>query len=1102
MLGESPKGNPHIELDFVGSIGDNQSLHNNWELIKRKPPSISLMPQNNKITIRHVFPQWLLIEASAGSGKTHALSRRFTEYLLSEDIVHRRPANLLAITFTKNAAREMKERILSWLKELALEADPGKLAQVRPLLGIEDQAIRALAADMVGRIINEYSDFQVQTIDSFTNRLARASARELGFRPEFQVATDYGELLDYALALMSARIGPGRDQELTAAMGEFLKQLNDGGGTFAWDPQSRMRDRFQTFLKVEAKETGRFEFPDRTRDIESCLAELKTLHDQVLEFAAANGLPAKPKENLLGAIKDKQVDRIIGWKTFHNGETLVIRTGLKKHQREACEQSKEIWGRTGPVVARLAEARAMDKYTPYGLPYGHFKICLRDAKQRQGTYHIDDICQQLSSFISRQNIPEIYLKLGTRIHHYLVDEFQDTDPAQWRSLQPLLDEAMAADGSAFLVGDLKQAIYMFRQADYRTMKRIKQEILGELPRQIIPASVDGNARLSNLPENFRSGQVIVDYAAQIFKQHLPRLIGRGDYSADQTGLTDYDQKPITEKVGQGYVEVRQFPFYSKAAEDGETDQQETLLQEALLEIVRDALGRGYRPQDIAVLAGSNDELESALDWLTQAGIQATSSSGQDIRKRRVVAELLELLAWLDSPINNPAWSGIVRGELLLRAASADGLAWNLKKADTLLVVAGQRSSGAGNLYTSCQEDRDFLPLWEKYFKEIFQLAGFLPAYDLACLALERLKAFDNFPEEAGSLMRLLEAVNRQESEGASSLSEFLESARSSDDTQFQMELPEQLPAVRIMTYYKAKGLGFPLVVNLFRQAGKKKADNYFKKDDGRIVMYGLTDPIAERTAGYPQDLRSLKAEFDLKYEAQELNCLYVACTRAISELYNLVIFPRPKEGEPAAAYAELFPVGHTGKKTENKKVRKKEEPFPVKTGCAPRPPEKGSKPAMPSTRFQEAKLGEYLHQVLEDIDFLPADSRPLVEELLLRHGQMFPLADRQKLLGEMLAFLEDPRINPWFTFKAGRTVHREAEFVDPEGRMVRMDRVVCDPDTVTVLDFKTGPETPAGRRSHQEQVSGYLRTLGLVFPGKSFGGLIVYRDGTVLEVRP
>lgn len=1064
---------------------------------------MKIMSQKKKDISSHEFPQWLLIEASAGSGKTHALSRRYVEYLLSEDIAHRRPANLLAITFTKNAAREMKERILAWLKELALSADPEKLAQIRPLLGIEDPEIKVLAGDMVGQIIANYSDFQVQTIDSFTNRLARASARELGFRPDFKVAMSYGQLLDFALALLSARTGPGRDRELTGAMGEFLKQLNEGGGTFAWDPQPRMREKFQAFLKVEAKETGRFEFPGRTGDIEVCLKELQEIYDEIEQTGISHGLSVRtPDAKLPELIRERRVDDILKRESFHSKHTPLLKGKARGEQADVYQRSMETWGRTGEIAARLTEARAVDKYAPYGLPYGHFKKCLMEAKLRQGTYHLDDICQQLSSFISRQNIPEIYLKLGARIHHYLVDEFQDTDPAQWRSLQPLLEEAMASDGSAFLVGDLKQAIYMFRQADYRTMKQIKQEILGELPRLLLPASVAESAKLESLPKNFRSGQVIVDYAAETFKTNLAGLIKRGDYSSDQTGLTSYEQEPIAEKTEQGYVEVRHFPVSSQAGPEEEGEQPQAPLREALLEIVGDALKRGHRPQDIAVLAGSNDELEQALDWLTQAGIQATSSSGQDIRHRRVVAELLELLGWLDSPIDNLAWAGVVRGELLLRAASADGQAWGREKADVLLVEAGQRSAGAGNLYARCQEDQAFLPLWERYFRELFQLAGFLPAYDLVCLALERLKAFDNFPDEAGSLMRLLEAVNRRESEGSSSLSDFLEAVRNGDDSQFQMELPGELPAVRIMTYYKAKGLGFPLVVNLFRQTGKKRADIYFRKNEDKIVMYGLTEPIAARTAGYPQDLGPLKAEFDLKYEAQELNCLYVACTRAGSELYNLVSFPQPKEGGQTAAYAGLFPAGKKGSKANGPAAAMAKDPLPPRTGCASLPLEKGSKPAWMASRYEEARLGEYLHRVLEDIEFLPLDPRPLVEELLLRHGPMLAGAGPTKLAEELLFLLSQPEILPWFTLKPGRAVHREAEFVDAAGRLVRMDRVVCDPETVTVLDFKTGREILAGSKTHQVQMSGYLRTLGQAFPGKALGGLIVYRDGTVLEVRP
>jgi ATP-dependent exoDNAse (exonuclease V) beta subunit len=839
------------------------------------------------------FPDFLLLEASAGSGKTYALSRRFAEYLLAGDVPDNGLSNMLAITFTRNAAREMNQRIIAWLKDLALGTDPDKTEEMSGRLGLEPQELSRRARAMVERLLEHYSDFQVQTIDSFTQRLAKASARELGFRPDFEVSTSYGELLDLALALMAARIGEGRDRELTSAMDDFLAQLN-GGGRYPWNPQEPMRKWFQQFLAVEAKESGQLDFPDVGGEIDLCLAELQEVYDRVEQLGIEHGLQMGARERLPEQVRERQIDAIIKRQSFHDNHTPLVKGKAKGRDEEAYLRSKSLWGQTREIVARLSAARAVDKCSPFGLPYRHFRKSLDVAKQRQGKHHIDDICRVLSGFLDREVIPEIYLKLGARIRHYMVDEFQDTDPAQWRSLQPLLEEALASGGSAFLVGDIKQAIYMFRKADYRTMRQIKREILGQEERRMVPDSVAGRARIDRLPHNHRSGQVIVDYVSQAFNIRLKDLMGSGAYSPDQTGLTGVDQQALPSQAGRGYVEVRHI---AARPEQGEADAAGEL-RGALVEIVQGALERGFRPQDIAVLAAANQELDLALDWLTQAGVPATSSSGQDVRDRKVVAEIISLLAWLDSPVDNLAWAEVLLGQVLEQAARADGLAWSGDRARQLLQSAA--ALGPGAFYARCREEADFLPLWERYFGRLYRLAGYWPAYDLACLAMELLGVFRNFPQEAGSLVRLLEAANLREGEAGASLRGFLTACREGEQEVFSMELPDNLPAVRIMTYYKAKGLGFPVVVNIFRQGGGKTAKEYFSSRNGRIVMHSINTQMVERTAGTPWDLGPLKEEFDRKFEAQELNCLYVACTRAEAELYNLVVLKSPGQEDPYA----------------------------------------------------------------------------------------------------------------------------------------------------------------------------------------------------------
>ncbi|MDP2807206.1 MAG: UvrD-helicase domain-containing protein, partial [bacterium] len=327
------------------------------------------------------FPHLLLIEASAGSGKTHALSSRFVQFLLSSRIEHHQLPHLLAITFTNNAAREMKQRILSWLKELALGGDQELLKQTAGLLETEPEKIPALAFEVVDRVIEHFSDFQVQTIDSFTNRLAQASARELGFRPDFQVTTSYGELLDYSLALLLKQTG--RDHDLTAVMGRFLELLNASGGSFAWDPQPLMRESFEKFLSIEAKESGCFTFKDRIAERDRCLEIIKDVYQQICGIAREHGFEMKG-DAFASYLEQGNVDKILARSTYHSGHTPMLKGKCPKDKLEVHESTKELWGKLGPVVAGLAAAQAESHYAAYGQPYHHFKQILEQTKRRRG----------------------------------------------------------------------------------------------------------------------------------------------------------------------------------------------------------------------------------------------------------------------------------------------------------------------------------------------------------------------------------------------------------------------------------------------------------------------------------------------------------------------------------------------------------------------------------------------------------------------------------------------------------------------------------------------------------------------------------------------
>jgi ATP-dependent exoDNAse (exonuclease V) beta subunit len=154
-------------------------------------------------------------------------------------------------------------------------------------------------------------------------------------------------------------------------------------------------------------------------------------------------------------------------------------------------------------------------------------------------------------------VPDIYFRLGDRIDHYLIDEFQDTSPIQWTNLRPLIEESLSRGGSFFVVGDTKQAIYGFRDADFRIMKGLEEGW------ERFPSA---EIRVEELRKNYRSGEVLLDFVKRVFQSE-------SEYTetAKLSGLNEFHQDVIADNKGAGYVE---YVLLDKQA-DEEMDEDES-----------------------------------------------------------------------------------------------------------------------------------------------------------------------------------------------------------------------------------------------------------------------------------------------------------------------------------------------------------------------------------------------------------------------------------------------------------------------------------------------------------------------------------------------
>ena len=1016
------------------------------------------------------FPHALLISASAGSGKTYTLTQRYVQFLLSEKVPDNDLSGILAVTFTNNAAKEMKARILAWLKELALDKNCGKMDETLALVSLSREEAHKRAGELVERIINNYSDFHIQTIDSFLARVMSASVDELKLPLKAEITMAYDVLIDLALYSMFARIGKA---DLPAAdVDKFLAVLPKSG-SYPWNPANRVKENFNSFLSQEGKTAGLiksaagdYEALLKTRfktTLKHCEGLIKRFGKEYLKDSAAAAIEAANITDFLAAY------------SF----TFGIFNGVKKKNfPDGWEKDIRL---LSDLVIELTELNAAAYYHPYVGIYDRFKDELERVKRgKTDVIHINDIAKKLSAYINANNVPEIYLKLGERISHFLIDEFQDTNRLQWDVIRPLVEEGLSKQGSLFVVGDIKQAIYMFRNADYKIMRDLLDKAEGkkEEAANLSLEPLGGELKYVNLPVNYRSDGEVLAYVDKLFKDKLkntPSLIGE-----DITELTTYEQHVQPGRVKDGYVKTGVLELEDLDDPEGQKDW--------LLEAVKGAAKR-YPLGEIAILVGKNKRIEPVVEWLTEAGIPVASLSSLDIRKRKVVAELISFLKFLETPSDDLSFADLITGDIFTRLTGLDRQEMQKFVFDSRSPILDPRSS-TNLLYAEFRNHAKYKQYWDNYLDEPFRKVGYLPLYELVSLIYGKLELFENFPEEAAFLSRFLDAACALEAEGVTSPRSFVEYASGEDEDKaavFSIALPEYIDAVRVMTFHKSKGLGFSVVINLMYEEKGQTDPMYFEEKDGAINVYHITKAAAEHCVNLGRVYNDRRTDGNV----QDLNLLYVVSTRARHELYNLVLRKARKTEAKEAKLLDVFENYEQGQPAAHKPEQRKPSAPVAIVSVTDRPEQRFDALKPTYNSFFETAEGELVHAILARFIELPKDLEPALSAAYDELAPAFPFKfDKPKILKSLLSFLNTPEAAPLFAPALGREVLVEAEFIDKTGSLFRMDRVLVDKDSVTIIDFKTGGENTV---KYTAQMKNYLGIISEVY-GKPSKGLLAYVD--------
>jgi ATP-dependent exoDNAse (exonuclease V) beta subunit len=1023
----------------------------------------SVLEKDNELKFPHLF----VLKASAGSGKTYELSRRFVQYLLSDHVPKNKLRNIVAMTFSNNAAKEMRERIILWLKLLAI-GDEETVGRFTGLVSLDGDALQVSANRVLERIFDQYSDFQVKTIDSFMTAIFKASAVDFGYNPEFEILLDNKAMMEYAFHRYLRRVAEGTpDAAMLDSMIGRIGAQKKRGARYLWDPCEELNEEIRRLSRTIASRSQELDTNDASDDLKRLESRMRRLTEGLAEKICGSGLDIRRNSSYFlsdipGLVREGRFFDLVGKKLA----TIPVNKLKKKDEglAGAFEEVIGIWGDFTEMVHDYTVLYALSFFSPYITVYRAFERVVEDAKKTQGTIFIEDIGCCLASYLNMHIVPDIYFRLGETINHFFLDEFQDTSPIQWKNLYPLLENALSMQGSAFVVGDTKQAIYGFRDADYRIMKGVEKE--NPFP------SAEYHVR--ELETNFRSCPEILAFNERVFKEGLAANKHFGE-AASQSGLTDYIQHPNPDKTIKGHVELL-------CVEKSDTGLGE---KERLIEIVSSLRERHYDYRDIAILTQRNDDAVRATTWLNEHSMPFISFSSLDIRQRKVTGELVALLKFLGSPTDDLSFADFLLGDIFARILGTHDRMPEQRDFNAFLFEARQLQQGP--LYKIFQER--YPDLWMKYFSGLFRASGYFPLYDLVTQAYHVFRLFEIYSHEEATLIKLLETVKDFEGRGFNSLGDFLCFATDEDEAEaeWHMNVPTTQDAIKVMTIHKAKGLGFRVAIVMLYESDLPSPSYVIREEGQQFSIMRINKEMAE----LDEELDHIYHEAQTRELVNRLNSLYVGFTRPKEELYIIGVAARTEQLKyplsllPFGDYrARSRPERRDTKKIDEQnelllKHRHAEMVFPVAGHSA------GS--------LKEKRRGDLIHTVLSFLQYLDGPPEAALDEAVRCAVSLTNSEPEEGIERDIRSFLEMQEIAHYFEPRPGRQVWNEKEFSDSAGHLYRIDRLVEDHDGITIIDYKTGSDSGA-ESGHPEQLQRYMRIIREIYPGRPVCGIIAYID--------
>lgn len=1059
--------------------------------------------------------------ASAGSGKTFTLVKEYLTLALAtaEPGAYR---HILAITFTNKAAAEMRERILSTLAGLsdastqskAWDIGRGLMAELN--ISVTELSIRAKATHT--HMLHHYNDVAVGTIDSFTHRVVRTFARDLGLNPGFEILLEQDELVAETIDRLYQLVGT--EPEVTDALVDLVDEQMDDGKTT--DLTTKLTELSKALFNEQSRlHLSRMDSLTMTdfADVRKKLWGKRKHVEQQLQAEAANTLRHLQARGFdashFAGGKNNPIGRFGSWA---NG----VLQPLTDTQQEKYT-TPENWFKKGGVddfelgqmlsntanygINSLALINTLAELinSLFGLALLHkLRQLSREITDEQGKLHISELNHLIAEVVATEPAPFIYERLGARYQHFMIDEFQDTSVLQWLNLMPLVHEGLSRGGISLVVGDGKQAIYRWRSGEVEQFNTLPKAFLGEsvgimaqkvagfdqLLHERSAALEQNNAPIAPLIQNWRSLPTVVNFNNEVFNALQPLLQGSlfsiYDQSAQLPAKSEggYVRVDFLEKKKQG-GRAKSTENEGDEADESSSESYNTHTNALVLSAVTEALADGYQPSDIALIVRKNDHAYELANLLKANGHEVLSDEALLLSNSMAVQKLLAVLQHLHTPNNpiNNAWLLQWLGPTPSTDISTLGF---------LGIAHEQRATQLIDslLAPLTRAELSRLDLFSQFERIRLAVAPSPDAYCDAFLSL----ALQHSGSLKGDRAGFLEFWSQKGS--AASLSQ------------------QGGNAVRVLSVHKSKGLEFPVVIHPYCDYGPDLARSYVWDDmqiaEGEPIPSVRIKPKKALAEG-PHAL-AIERETDRQW-LDNLNLMYVAFTRAAERLYVCA------GANPTKNKGNVAHVGeHLWKHLESSVTTTADGWF-FETGTKHGPTHQTPKAkdaavtikpitALPwESRLQIRKhrgldvsvdlvwqkrlYGVAMHAALEKLT--NAQSIDDVVSMILVDGVIDAdqMPETKARLHRLVAHNDLSRF-----FISHKNTRIEAEIITAQGQIVRPDRIWVESGTAQVLDYKTGMAKP----QHRQQVQGYLQALNQLGLKANVGWIYYLETEEVVKV--